>query len=78
MLPVSAGIGINESLGTVTEDDEMSLCVIGSHPLANSLGRLQECQYMFVSSREFVSLLHLIGLFGGLFAGLVRYLEQGL
>lgn len=33
---------------------------------------------MFVSSREFVSLLHLIGLFGGLFAGLVRYLEQGL
>lgn len=38
VLPVSAGTGINESLGTVTEEDEMSLCVIGSHPLANSLG----------------------------------------
>lgn len=37
VLPVSAGTGINESLGTATEEDEMSLCVIGSHPLVNSL-----------------------------------------
>lgn len=38
VLPAPAGTRINESLGTATEEAEMSLCVIGSHPLANSLG----------------------------------------